>query len=185
MKKIINELIPYVIILVVVVIIRTFIITPVTVSGSSMSPTLKNKELLLLSKISYKVNDIKRFDVVVIEESDEPIIKRIIGLPGENVSYSDNKLYINGKELEDKYGYGETSDFDLKDVCLATYMNEFNTDKDRGCTYDEIPEDYYLVLGDNRKISKDSRSIGLISKDEIIGKTVVRFWPLNKISLVK
>lgn len=181
MEKIIKELIPYAIILVVVVIIRTFIITPVTVSGSSMSPNLKNGELLLLSKISYKIKNIERFDVVVIDESDEPIIKRIIGLPGENVSYINNKLYINNEEVEDKYGSGVTKDFDLEDICLVTNLNNDQYE----CNYDKIPEDYYLVLGDNRSISKDSRRIGLISKDEIVGKTIIRFWPLNKISLVK
>lgn len=181
MKRILNEILPYAIILIVVVIIRTFIITPITVVGSSMDPTLHNGELLLLSKISYKLHDINRFDVVVIKE-DDWIIKRIIGLPNENVSYQNGNLYINDKIVEDKYSDGVTEDFTLNDICNAGLSNKNN---DFTCPFDKIPEGYYLVLGDNRSISKDSRSVGLIKADEIKGKAIVRFWPLNKISIVK
>lgn len=182
MKNILKEILPYIIILIVVVIIRTFIITPITVVGNSMVPTLHNDELLLLSKISYKLHDIERFDVVVIKE-DDWIIKRIIGLPGEDVFYKDGNLYIDGELVEDNYGYGTTNDFDLNNICLAGTSNK-NIDK-FDCPFEKIPEGYYLVLGDNREISKDSRSVGLIKEEEIKGKAIVRFWPLNKMSLVK
>ena len=181
MKKFIKELIPYIIIFIIVVIIRTFIVTPVTVVGSSMYPTLKDGEILLLSKISYKLNDVERFDVVVIKE-DDWIIKRVIGLPGDNVSYRENKLYINDKLIEDKYADGITNDFDLDDIWQA---GKSEGKKDFEEPFDTIPEGYYLVLGDNRGISKDSRSVGLIPINEIKGKAVVRFWPLTKISMVK
>lgn len=179
MNKIIKELIPYIIILLVVIIIRTYIITPVTVVGDSMYPNLKDKEVLLLSKISYKLNYIKRFDIVVINMQDEEIIKRVIGLPGEYVEYKDNKLYINNNYVEETYDYAKTKDFDLLDVCLKQTTNEIN------CSENTIPDNYYLVLGDNRGISKDSRSIGLIKKEDIIGKAVFRFYPLNKIGIIK
>jgi len=182
MKKILKEILPYAVILIVVVLIRTFLITPITVVGSSMVPTLHNGELLLLSKISYKLHDIDRFDVVVIKE-DDWIIKRVIGLPGEDVFYKDGRLYIDGVLVEDKYGDGETTDFDLNDICIAGLSNK-NIDK-FDCPFDKIPEGYYLVLGDNRDISKDSRSVGLIKEVEIKGKAVVRFWPIKKISIVK
>ena len=176
MKSVIKELIPYVIILITVALIRSFIVTPITVVGDSMVPNLHDNELLLLSKISYKIHDIKRYDVVVIKEEDW-IIKRVIGLPKDNVSYYNGKLFINGKSVTDNYGYGITSDFDLNDICYIT--------KGLKCPINEIPEGYYLVLGDNREISKDSRSVGLIKEKEIKGKAFVRFWPINKISLVK
>lgn len=179
MKKIIKELLPYVVIFLVVVLIRTFLITPVTVVGDSMVPTLHNKELLLLSKISYKVHDIERFDVVVIKDEDW-IIKRIIGLPGDDVSYSDNTLYINSEIIKDEYAYGDTRDFNLNDICIAG----LNNDRDVNCPINKIPDGYYLVLGDNRKISKDSTTIGLIPYNEIQGKAIVRIWPLNKISVL-
>lgn len=181
MKKIIKEILPYIIIFVVVVLIRTFIITPVTVVGSSMYPTLKDGEILLLSKISYKVHDIDRFDVVVIKE-DDWIIKRIIGVPGDDVYYKDNQLYINDKLVEDKNANGITSDFDLYSIWEAG-INEGKKDFDEA--FEKIPEGYYLVLGDNRRISKDSRDVGLIKEGEIKGKAVFRFWPLNKINTVK
>ena len=179
MKKIIKELLPYVVIFLVVVLIRTFLVTPVTVVGDSMVPTLHNKELLLLSKISYKIHDIDRFDVVVIKD-DDWIIKRIIGLPGDDVIYNNNTLYINGEIIKDEYGYGDTRDFNLNDICLAG----LNNGSDINCPIDKIPEGYYLVLGDNRKISKDSTTIGLIPYDEIQGKAIVRIWPLNKINVL-
>lgn len=182
MKKFIKELIPYVIIFLVVVFIRSFIITPITVVGSSMYPTLKNGELLLLSKISYRLHDIERFDIVVIKE-DAWIIKRVIGLPGDNVYYKDNNLYINDELVEDEYAYGETEEFDLDDIWLAGIDSEYVEKFDE--PFVVIPEGYYLVLGDNREISKDSRSVGLLEENVIKGKAVFRFWPLDKIGNVK
>lgn len=182
MNKFIKEIVPYLVIFIVVVLIRSFIITPITVVGSSMYPTLKDGELLLLSKISYTVHDIERFDVVVIKE-DDWIIKRIIGLPGEDVLYKNGRLYIDNELVKDEYANGDTEDFDLNDIWLAGLENEHIEKFDEAFTV--IPEGYYLVLGDNRDISKDSRSVGLIPEDEIRGKAVVRFWPLSKISLVK
>ncbi len=181
MKKILKEMLPYIIILLTVILIRVFIVTPITVVGDSMVPYLHSDELLLLSKISYKIHDIKRFDIVVIKD-DEWIIKRVIGLPGEKIFYYNNNLYVNGNLVEDKYGNGITNDFDLDDICLAgsgnTKANFFK------CPYDTIPEGYYLVLGDNREISKDSRRVGLIKEEEIQGKAVFRFWPFNKIGSI-
>lgn len=170
MKKIVKELYPYVLIILIVVVIRTFIITPVIVSGDSMKPNLKNGELLLVRKIGYNSSTINRFDIVVIkvknkEGKEEEIIKRIIGLPGEHISYKNNKLYVNDKLIEENYTFRDTNDFNLEEIC----------------TCNSIPKGKYLVLGDNRPISKDSRNIGLIDESDIIGKAIVRIWPLNKI----
>lgn len=166
--KIIKELIPYVIIVLIVVLIRSFIVTPVTVSGASMEPTLKNGEILLLNKFG---KNYQRFDIVVVKLEKERIIKRIIGLPGDNVVYKDNLLYINGKEIKESFQHKKTEDFTLKGI---TYQ-----------VYDKIPDGYYLVLGDNRPNSYDSRMIGLISEDDIIGKSKIRLFPFNKIGVVK
>ena len=100
MRKNIKELYPYVIIVVVVILVRTFIITPVIVSGSSMKPNFNDGELLLVRKIRYNEKTIKRFDVVVIKKDKEEIIKRVIGLPGEHISYKNNKLYVNDKLVQ-------------------------------------------------------------------------------------
>lgn len=176
MKRIIKEFVPYVIIIVVVVLIRSFIITPVVVRGDSMDSTLKNGEVLLLSKISYYLKDIERFDIVVIKDNDDDlIIKRVIGLPGDNVKYRDNKLYINEKLVKNDYGIGDTEDFDLQTIC------QINDDE---CV-SKIPKDMYLVLGDNREVSADSRVKGLFNDKVILGHAVFRLWPINKIGLIK
>lgn len=172
-KKIIKEVYPYVLIIVIVVLIRTFIVTPVIVSGDSMKPNLNDGELLIVRKIGYNSNKIKRGDIVVLKTVDsegnqEEIIKRVIGLPGEHISYKKNKLYVNNMLEEETYKFRDTNDFNLEEVCSCT----------------KIPEGKFLVLGDNRPISKDSRVFGLIDEDEIVGKAVLRIWPLTKIGLI-
>ena len=164
MKKFIKELIPYIVIIIVVVLVRTYIVTPVIVVGDSMVPTLKDNQILLLNKFDYKFNKIERYDVVVIKVGKSEIIKRVIGLPGENIEYRNNALYINGHEEESAYNF-DTDDFKLKEICNC----------------DKIPEDKYLVLGDNRVVSSDSRIIGLIDKKDIKGSTSISIWPLKKV----
>ena len=176
MNKFIKEWVPYLIIIVAVVFIRTFIITPVIVRGDSMDETLHDGEVLLLSKISYRINEIKRYDIVVIKDKDDDyIIKRIIGLPGDQIKYEDNILYINDKEISKIFTEGETENFELEDICEIT-----SDDCSEG-----IPKGKYLVLGDNRDVSADSRTKGLISEEQITGKTVFRLWPLNRLSIIK
>ena len=164
MKKSVKELLPYVVIIIVVVLVRTYIATPVIVSGDSMVPTLKDKQLLLLNKLNYQLNDIERYDIVVITIDKKEIIKRVIGLPGETIEYRNNVLYINGHEEENDYNF-ETEDFNLKSICNC----------------DVIPDNKYLVLGDNRKVSADSRIIGLIDKSEIEGSVSFSIWPIKKV----
>ena len=159
--KIIKEIIPYIVIVLVVVLIRTFIITPVRVDGDSMKNTLKNGDILLL----YKLGSINRLDIIVLDEEkdNEKIIKRVIGLPGETVAIKKVKIYINDKVIDDKYAYGETSDYDKV----------------------TLEDDEYFILGDNRLISKDSRYFGPIKENEIKGKIVFRLFPFTKIGTVQ
>lgn len=164
MKNIIKELIPYILIVLIVVLIRTYIVTPVIVVGDSMVPTLKDNQILLLNKIDYRLREIERYDIVVIKVGKSEIIKRVIGLPGENVEYRNNTLYINEQEEINDYNF-DTEDFNLKSICNC----------------DKIPEDKYLVLGDNRMVSSDSRIIGLIDKKDILGKTTISLWPIKKV----
>lgn len=159
--KVIKEVIPYIVIVVVVVLIRTFIITPVRVDGDSMKNTLKNGDILLL----YKLSSIDRFDIIVLDEEkdNEKIIKRVIGLPGETVAIKKGKIYINDKVINDEYAYGETSDYNKV----------------------TLKDDEYFILGDNRLISKDSRYFGPIKDNEIKGKIVFRLFPFTKIGTVQ
>ncbi len=159
--KVIKEVIPYIVIVVVVVLIRTFIITPVRVDGDSMKNTLKNGDILLL----YKLSSINRFDIIVLDEEkdNEKIIKRVIGMPGETVAIKNGKIYINDKVIDDEYAYGETSDYNKV----------------------TLKDDEYFILGDNRLISKDSRYFGPIKDNEIKGKIVFRLFPFTKIGTVQ
>ena len=167
LKKILKELYPYVIIVVVVVLFRTFIATPVRVDGSSMDSTLKDGDILILNKLD---KNYERFDVVVvnvtIDGKTSKLVKRIIGLPGENIEYKNNELYINGKKLED-VSTERTNNFSLEDL--------YNINN--------IPKGSYFVMGDNRNNSRDSRdyTVGLIKKEDIVGTTTIRLFPLNKI----
>ena len=159
--KVIKEVIPYIVIVLVVVLIRTFIITPVRVDGDSMKNTLKNGDILLL----YKLSSINRFDIIVLDEEkdNEKIIKRVIGMPGETIAIKKGKIYINDKVIDDEYAYGETSDYNK----VTLRDNE------------------YFILGDNRLISKDSRYFGPIKENEIKGKIVFRLFPFTKIGTVQ
>lgn len=161
-KKWIKENLLFTILLLIIIIIRIFFYSPIRVNGSSMYPTLQDKEFMILNKIGLQ-KGINRFDIVVVESNGKYIIKRVIGLPGESVMYSDNKLYINGKAIEDNYSKSETENFEnviLKD-------NE------------------YFVMGDNREVSKDSRVIGPVNIKNIKGKTNLVIFPFNKIGFVE
>ncbi len=159
--KFLKSLVPYIIIIVIVVFIRTFIITPVKVNGSSMYPTLEGDEIMLLNKLG----SIDRFDIVVLklDGDDDNLIKRIIGMPGETVEIKENQIYINDELLEDPYGYGVT--YNIDPVTLGS--------------------DEYFILGDNRIISLDSRVFGKIHESEIKGTTNFIMYPFSKIGKVE
>lgn len=153
-----KELIPYIVIIIVVLFIKQFIVTTVIVHGPSMQNTLHDKDIMILDKIGIKTRGIKRFDIVVIDIGTEKIIKRVIGLPNETVSYKDNKLYIDGNLIEENYSDKYTADID--DQILGNNQ--------------------YYVLGDNRTNSLDSRVIGPISKDKIIGHAKFIIFPFTR-----
>ena len=110
----------------------------------------------------------ERFDIVIINDGKDEIIKRVIGLPGEHISYKNNKLYVNGEVLKETFDFRNTTDFNLEEVCTCSV----------------IPSGKYLVLGDNRPISKDSRYLGLIDEDNILGKAIYRIWPISKVGSI-
>lgn len=160
MKKL-KELMPYIIIVVVVLLVRSFIVTPGLVNGSSMEPTLHNNELVLINKIGLN-KGIDRYDIVVVKYENSTIIKRVIGLPYETVEYINDTLYIDGEIVNTKVDFEYTKDFKL-----TAGKNE------------------YIVLGDNRNISKDSRIIGPVKESDIIGKVDLVLFPFSKFGKVK
>ncbi len=163
-----REFLSYISIIVFVVVIRSYVITPVRVNGLSMYPNLTDGQLLLLEKIDRRY---KRFDIVVIDYEEEgkkeKIIKRIIGLPGEHISYKNNTLYVNNQKIEESFIDTKTSDIDISS--LGSYT---------------VPENTYFVLGDNRPVSKDSRYIGFIDKQDIDGKAIFSLFPLNEFGTI-
>ena len=164
MVKFLKEAKDYIIIIIVVVLIRTFVVTPAMVDGDSMNDTLLDGNLVLINKIGYRINGTKRFDIVVLknEADNDRIIKRVIGLPNEKIEYKDNKLYINGEEVKTNIDFKDTEDFTA-----------------------ETKDNEYFVLGDNRAVSKESRILGNFKKEEILGKVNIRFYPLDRIGKVK
>ena len=161
MKKI-KEFLPYVLILVGVVLIKLFVVGTVRVNGNSMYPTLKNNDIMILNKISYYFKNIERFDIVVVKYEEHYIIKRVIGLPGEVVEYKDNKLYIDGRKIKDRYNSVNQEDF-IK-----------NLDKDE-----------YFVMGDNRGDSLDSRIVRPIDKKDIMGNSEFMIFPFSRFGKAK
>ncbi len=157
-----KEIIIYVSIFLLIIIIRTFIVTPIRVNGDSMNPTLKDGEIMILNKIGYSINGVERFDIVVVDYNGDKLIKRVIGLPGETLKYENNILYINGQEVEEPYLNESTEDFNITSF-----------------GYSKIPRDCYFVLGDNRDDSKDSRIIGCVSEKQIKGKTSLVILPFS------
>lgn len=166
MNKFLKENLVYIILIVLVILVKCFVVTPVRVRGRSMLNTLKDGDFMILNKLAYKTNNIKRFDIVVIDEENEYIIKRVIGLPGEKITYKNNELYVNGKKIKENFKK-------VEDDSLEEYPK-------KGEDIKEIPEGYYFVLGDNRPESADSRIIGLIPEKNIIGKSTLTIFPFSR-----
>jgi signal peptidase I len=158
-------------------IIRFFFFTPIVVDGESMMPTLEHGDRMIVNKIGYTVGEPERFDIIVFHAPEKKdYIKRIIGLPGDHVAYEDDQLYINGEPVEepylDAYKQGITGTL-TEDFTLEEITNEST-----------IPEGYVFVMGDNRRYSKDSRHIGIVPMEEVIGNTNFVFWPMAEAGVV-
>ncbi|WP_082234188.1 signal peptidase I [Halobacillus massiliensis] len=164
---------------VLAVIVRVFLFAPVIVEGPSMLPTLHNGQHLIVSKINYTVGEPDRFDITVFHANNQQdYIKRVIGLPGESVAVQNDQLYINGEPVEEPYleeqkqaipsGQDLTDDFTIEELPGG---------------HSTVPEGYVLVLGDNRDNSTDSRSIGMVSYDQLVGEALFTYWPLDRVGL--
>ena len=159
---------------IVLAFVITLFIKPTLVSGDSMLPTLHENDYLIINKIGYKIGEPKNGDVIVfksdLEKNDgttKDLVKRIIGVAGDKVVIKDGKVYLNDKLLDETYlreGMDTTGDVDIV-----------------------VPEGKLFVLGDNRKVSLDSRyeQVGLVDVNDVEGKVLVRLYPFNDISLIK
>lgn len=152
----------------VVFLLVQFIVRPIQVKGSSMYPTLHDGSLGFSNILGFRLSGIERFDIVIVylDEKDEYLVKRVIGLPGETVSYSGGQLYINGEAVAEDF---------LDEDYVASYNGYFMSDVDEIT----LGEDEYYCLGDNRPHSSDSRTYGPFQKSDILSKGVFIFLPFS------
>jgi len=179
LKEVFSWLKAIVVALVIAFVIRTFIFVPVIVEGESMMPTLHNADRMIVSKISNYIGELERGDIVVFHATEsKDYIKRVIAIPGDTLEYREDMLYINEEPVDEPYldefraqmnGFPLTENFTLEQVTGETV----------------VPEGAYFVMGDNRQNSKDSREIGFVEKEEIVGKTNFVFWPLDDFGTVQ
>ncbi len=160
-------------------VIKQFFFAPILVDGVSMSPTLHDRDRMIVNKIGYHIGKPNRFDIIVFQATeDKDYIKRVIGLPGDEIEYRNDTLYVNGKPYEEPY-----LEKQKKQLVDAPLTYDFKLEEITGKK--TVPKDQLFVLGDNRRFSKDSRSIGTIKMDQVIGKANVLYWPLKDARIVK
>ena len=156
------------------VIIYLFAAQPHLVKGSSMEPNFHNGDYILTEKISYKFREPERGEVVVFKAPNRPdadYIKRIIGLPGEKIKVVEGIIYVNGEKLPEQY----------EPINFQTFSGRFLQEGQEFT----VPENQYIVFGDNRSHSSDSREFGPVDKDFIIGRALIRYWPAPRFGLLK
>lgn len=163
--------------LVIAITVRSLILQQFYISGPSMEATMFQDNRVLVNKLSYRLHDIHRGDVVVFDRvtvdgevvQHDDLIKRVIGLSGEKISIKDCRVFIDGKLLPEPY----LNDYDLAqssldDRCRVPVMEETL-----------IPEDHLFVMGDNRPQSFDSRMFGSIEQNLVVGRAFVIIWPFG------
>lgn len=150
--------------LVIAIVIRTFVFQAFYIPSESMVPTLKVGDRVLVNKLSYRLHDPRRGDIIVFKAPKgaataeiKDLVKRVVGLPGETIEGKDGLIYIDGKPLSEPY---------LPDDV-----------KSRELPAEKVPPDSYFMLGDNRQYSKDSTFFGPIKRDQLIGRVFMRIWP--------
>ena len=157
-----------------VLIIRTFLVQPFLVSGASMEPNFHNGDYLLIDELSYRFREPERGEVIVFHyPNDEKYyyIKRIIGLPGEELEFKNGKITVFNEDFS-------------KGMTLMEKYIPFYEETTSANQKIKVGENEYFVLGDNRDFSFDSRSWGAVKESEIIGAVRLRLWPFTKVMAV-
>jgi signal peptidase I len=197
MKSIIKEFGLFFVVLVAILVLRYFFWFAVKVDGHSMDPTLAGDERLVVVKHT----NISRGDIVVANEVDtvtgeeKAIVKRVIGMPGDAITYDNDVLTVNGKVVKETYISDFLNQF-KKDKLQAEYAYDlgwqqqafespaFTTLNNQADFSVQIPEGEYYLMGDNRIISKDSRAVGPFKSSAILGEVKFRYWPLSEIGFI-
>jgi len=164
----------YIITALVIILVFTFVVALQPIAGNSMSPTLEEGQVVVVTKL---FKNYTRNDIVIIKLDSKLYAKRIVGLSGERIDYLNDILYVDNTPYKETFLEDDvvTSNFLFEDICSS-----------RECPNGVIPDNMYLVLGDNRPDSIDSRdnSFGLVDKKNIKGEVVFKIWPVNNIGLV-
>jgi signal peptidase I len=169
--------------LVIALLIKTFLFQAFYIPSESMRPTLNVGDRVLVNKMSYRLHDVNRGDIVVFEtppNTDDAngtikdLVKRVIALPGETIETREGVVYINGRQLEEPYlGNG-----------VKTCAPNSSPGTCANLGPEAIPSDHVFVMGDNRAASKDSRVFKPIEESSIVGRVFVRIWPLNDLGFL-
>ena len=175
----IKDFLGYILTLLFLIVLFVFIISIQPIAGNSMYPTLKEGDLVIVSKFFYNIGKPKRNEIVNVKDDlGKSYVKRIIGLPGERIEYLDNILYINDQPYNEIFILEniETGNFLFEDICPI-----------EDCPGGIIPEGMYLLLGDNRSESADSRSpeFGLRKEKDIKGQIIIKIWPIAEFGGIK
>lgn len=154
-------------ILLVCFLFTNFVAVRTSVDGESMQPTLMNHDQLITEKVSYRFENPKRYDIVIVhvEGKNEPYIKRVIAVPGETVQIKEGKVYVNNTVQEEGLNLEA-----IKESREGLAVNPIT-----------LKDDEYFVMGDNRNNSSDSREIGPVKREDILGRAFVRIWPLSEL----
>ncbi|MBD3843735.1 MAG: signal peptidase I, partial [Campylobacterales bacterium] len=156
-------------------IVRSFLFSPIVVDGESMESTLEDQERMIVTKIG----DLQRFDIVVFHATEEKdYIKRVIGLPGDRIEYKNDILYINGLAYDEPYLDDQKADL------IDTPLTKSFTLLETPVKSETVPIGHIFVMGDNRRVSDDSRDIGAIPIEQVVGTTKVVYWPLNGMRII-
>lgn len=164
LRELIESVLPA---LVIVLVVNIFLAQATRVEGQSMEPSLHNDERLIIEKISYRFHQPTRGDIIVLRRphrSSEPLIKRVVALPGERVEIRNGTVRVDGMLLDEEYLDQST----WGDMSVRL-----------------VPEEHVFVLGDNRKASNDSRAFGMVPFEDIIGRAWVRYWPPPEAGLMQ
>ncbi|MCR8656220.1 signal peptidase I [Paenibacillus endoradicis] len=185
-KEVVDWIKSIVIAVVLVAIVRIFLFSPFIVDGDSMEPNFHTHERVIVNLLIYNISKPEYGDVVVFDVPEEGrrFIKRIIGVPGDTIKVEGDQLYINDKLITEPYLTKAIAESMANGTTYNGIGDSFSFPNE---SYPDnvVPEGMYYVMGDNRGYSKDSRAIGYVSEDEIIGRADVVMWPLDKLELVK
>ncbi|NGQ93911.1 signal peptidase I [Brevibacillus sp. SYP-B805] len=161
--------------IVLAVLIRSFLFAPFIVEGESMETTLHNAEKLVVNKAIYYLEKPKRGDIIVFHaEPKKDYIKRVIGVGGDTIQVKDDVLYINGKRVDEPYLAQNREEAKAQGVPLTEDFGPVT-----------VPEGQLFVMGDNRLNSHDSRAIGPVSLDKVVGRSEFVFWPYDHIRMTR